>query len=236
VNQKASILLVDDSRFYLTIEGQFLKSTGAHIVEAQTLEAASIACRERKPDLIYLDAHLEGGQGIGLCRQLKTTPQLNTVPVIHLFDQEDPAQLDRCLDAGCDGYLTKPLSRQRFLELGRSLLAGIREKRSPCELRVDYRIGAEPRSGNALDISSGGVFLQASERLVVGDSLKLEIHLRSGNEVGPRIFCDGSIAWENRPNEPVKPHLPEGYGVKFTVVPPQTAAILNGFLKTLNGS
>lgn len=236
IRAQSTILLVDSSRFYLTIEAQFLRGTGANILEVQSVEAALAACHDTLPGLIYLDAQIEDGKGLALCRQIKTTPSLSSLPVILLYDQENPSLQQSCVDAGCDGYLSKPLNRQRFLELGRSLLAGIREKRSSCELSVDYRTGIGNHSAKALDISSGGVFLQTPERFPLGETFKLEIHLGSEKQQGPRICCDGSIAWENRPEEPVKPHLPEGYGVKFTVVPPQAAAILNGFLKTLKMS
>ena len=67
--------------------------------------------------------------------------------------------------AGCEGVLSKPLDRRRFLELGRSFLAGIRENRRLCLFRVRYRVGEKLFIGKGLDISGGGLFLESAEPL-----------------------------------------------------------------------
>lgn len=229
----ATILLVDSSKFFLTMERQFLSKTPASVVEAQTVEQALSLCRLQKPDLIYLDFALPGTNGPDFCRQLKADPGLNPVPIILLYDEAHPEQLDLSQQAGCDGVLTKPLDRRRFLELGRSLLAGIREPRRSCRLPVRFRRGKRLCTGEGLDISSGGLFLKCPETLEPGEALKVEIQLSLPGEEGPWIFVSGNVIWVNTPDGPLKSNHPEGYGVKFTVMSTQASAVLNGYLKKL---
>jgi len=234
MNDSPTILLVDDSRFFLTLQRQFLQATPAELAEAKSAEQALAQCRQKKPDLIYMDLELAGISGADCCRQIKADPQLRSVPVVLLCDETHPEQIDFCRQAGCDGVLTKPLDRRRFLELGRSLLAGIREKRKGCTLRIRFRLDERLCIGKGLDISSGGLFLECGETLKPGDSLKLEIQLSRVGEAGPWIFCSGTVVWINTLEKPFKPNHPEGYGVKFTVISAQALGVLNGFVKSLD--
>lgn len=234
--QTPTILLVDDSRFFLTLERQFLQSTPANIVEVTSAEQALALCRRKKPDLIYMEYGLPGICGAECCLQLKADPDLRSIPVILLCDELRPELADICRQSGCDGFLAKPLDRRRFLELGRSLLAGIREERKNCLLQVRFRRGDRTFIAKGLDISNGGIFLESSETLETGEILKLEIQLSRSEEQGPWIFCTGTVVWINTLEKPFKPNHPEGYGVKFTVTTLQASGVLNGFLKSLEKS
>jgi len=230
----ATILLVDDSRFFLTIEKQFLRNTPATVLEAQNAEQLFELCRREKPDLIYLASDLPGTSGIECCRRLKSDPGSAAIPVILVCDEDRPEQLDACRQAGCEGVLIKPLDRRRFLELGRSFLAGIRESRRLYLFRVRYRAGEQRFAGKGLDISSGGLFLESPEPLPAGTLLQLDIQLSRPDQAGPWISCSGLVAWVNTRENPLKPNHPVGVGVKFTQVPEKSAAVLNGFLHSMD--
>lgn len=232
-----TILLVEPSRFFLTMEHQFLRTTPASIIEAQTVAQAEALCRRQPPDLIYMDLEMQSGGtgGADFCRRLKADPNLATVPVVLLYDEAHPEQRELCRQAGCDGVLSKPLNRRRFLELGRSLLAGIRERRRPCDAEVRLRSGDGTYTGRALDISSGGLFLTCPEELTPGLPLRLEVQLAGPDGKGPWMLGSGTVAWINTHPDPVRPEHPRGYGIRFTVLSPQSEAVLNGFLKAIDG-
>ncbi|HEY7746800.1 MAG TPA: response regulator [Desulfuromonadales bacterium] len=231
----ATILLVDDSRFFLTIEKQFLRNTPATLIETQNAEQALDICRRQKPDLIYMACDLRGVSGIDCCRQLKNDPELSSIPVVLICEENRPEQLDHCRLAGSDGILSKPLDRHRFLEIGRSFLAGIRERRRLCLFRVRYRHGENLYAGKGLDISSGGLFLESSEPIAAGENLQLEIQLSRPEQAGPWIGCNGQVAWINTRENPLKPNRPAGLGIKFKQVPAGASAVLNGFLRSMDG-
>jgi len=230
----ATILLADDSRFFLTIEKQFLRNTPATLLEAQSAAEVFDLCRSRKPDLIYMACDLRGLSGVDCCRQLKDHPDLKTIPVVLICDENRPEQADLCRLAGSDGILTKPLDRRRFLELGRSFLAGIRESRRIGLFRVRYRHGENMFIGKALDINSGGLFLETGEPIAVGDDLQLEIQLSRADQPGPWINCSGRVVWVNRKDKPLKPKHPIGLGIRFTEISPGAAAVLHGFLRSMD--
>lgn len=235
MSASTTILLVDDSRFFLTIEKQFLRNTPTSLHEAQTAEEALDLCRRQKPDLIYMACDLRGLSGLDCCRQLKSTPALRSIPVVLICDENRPEQLDLCRQAGSDGVLSKPLDRRRFLEIGRSFLAGIRETRRLGLFRVRYRLGERLCTGKGLDISSGGLFLECYEPVAAGVVLHLEIQLSRPEQAGPWISCAGVVAWVNSRENPLKPNHPIGLGIKFTQLPESASAVLNGFLRSMDG-
>jgi CheY-like chemotaxis protein len=229
----ATILLVDDSRFFLTIERQFLRSAPVALLEAQSAGQALALCRQSKPDLIYMAHDMPDQSGADCCRQLKADPQLRAIPVVLVCDGQRPEQLDLCRAAGCDAVLTKPLERRRFLEIGRSFLAGIRESRRPCLIRVRFQTAGKVCAAKGLDISHGGMFVESAELPAAGEFLQMEIQLCRPGETGPWIACTGMVAWLNSREQPLKPNHPVGFGVKFADLPVQSAAVLNGYLKAL---
>ncbi len=229
----ATILLADDSRFFLTIEKQFLRSVPVVILEAQSTAQVPAICREKKPQLIYMACDMPGESGAECCRRLKNDPLLQGIPVVLICDEKRPEQIESSRRAGCDAVLTKPLDRQRFLEIGRSFLAGIRESRRPCLIRLHYRLQDRLVTARGLDISRGGLFIESDELPAVGATLQLEMQLSLQGEQGPRIGGAGVVAWLNERERPMKPNHPVGFGVKFTDFPMASAGVLNGFLKVL---
>jgi len=97
--------------------------------------------------------------------------------------------------SGCDAVLFKPLDKNRFLEIGRSFLAGFRENRRPYLMTVRLRNGKDIFAAKTLDISDGGIFLKHAGLLPVGTLLDLDMNLICHNEIGPRMTCSGQDAW-----------------------------------------
>ena len=236
MSDRSTILLVDESRFFLTIENQFLRRAPVNVLEAGSAREALEICRREKPHLVYLAFELSDQPGSECCRQLKADPELQDIPVILICSENAPEQVTHCQAAGCDAILTKPLDRHRFLEIGRSFLAGVREPRRICLISVQANTPDKVLRVKGLDISSGGIFLECTEPIGIGSALELELQLARPNEPGPRIKCHGRVAWINTRENPMKPHHPVGLGIKFTEMPAQSASVLNGFLKTMERS
>jgi CheY-like chemotaxis protein len=226
------ILLVDESTFFLAIERQFLKNTPAALLEARDAEEALALSRRQRPSLVYMAYDLAGTDGAECCRRLKADPGLRSVPVILICDEQRHDHLELCRQAGCDGVLTKPLDRRRFLDLGRSFLCGIREPRRPCLIRVRLRWRNERLSVSGLDISTGGVFLESGEPASVGERVELELLLTQGGQAR-FVQAVGEIAWLNLREKPLKPTHPVGFGVKFTELAAETKLHLAEFLEKM---
>lgn len=228
-----TILLVEDDRFFLTIEKQFLRSAPVTVLEARTAEEALTICKAQKPQLIYLSYDIPGMNGADLCRRIKTDPQMRGTAVVMVCDAKRQDQNEKSRSAGCDGVLTKPLDRHRFLDVARSFLAGIREVRRSCLIRVRFKAQGQPLTAKGLDISRGGIFLDTSVPLPAGEVLELELQLSHFPEPGPWVTCHGVVAWLNQRDKMFKPTHPVGFGVKFTGMPAESAGPLVQFLKTV---
>ena len=228
---QAKILLVDESRFFLTIEKQFLCNIPVTLLETQSAAQTMTFCRTEKPQLIYLAQEITGMPGTQCCLQIKADPALRHIPIIMICE---PGEENDCHLAGCDAVLLKPLDRHRFLEVGRSFLAGIRERRRSCIVSATVKSDSVDFSARGLDISSGGIFLDTAIKPPIGTTVHLNIHLARPHETGPHIDCQGVVAWHNTKENPQKPNHPVGLGIKFHALPVQSAAVLNGFLHTFD--
>jgi two-component system, OmpR family, alkaline phosphatase synthesis response regulator PhoP len=227
------ILLVDESPFFRLVERKFLHRSEIEIIEASSVQETLALSRERTPQLIYLGFELPDGNGAQCCRLIKSDPRLRHISIVMVCHGQNLDQQELSRQAGCDALMTTPLDRQRFLEVGRSFLAGIRERRLPCRCRVRVKNGKVVLAKKAFDISSGGLFLECSEELTVGIVLDLELQLSPPDGNGPWLFLSGLLAWRNSREKPLKPYHPVGYGIKFVNLTPDAVAQLAAFLKTL---
>jgi DNA-binding NarL/FixJ family response regulator len=207
------ILLADDSRFFRTIERQFLKKYPIEILEADSCELALALIRKDRPALVYLAYSLAQVHGADCCRAIKSDPLTSTVPVVVICDQGEPQQPETALRNGCDAYLVKPLDRHRFLQVGRRFVAGIREHRQPIFFNVAMIAGGKEYHGKSLDISGGGMFIETREDFAVGTQVGLSFSLP--DPVCMPVSCDAEIAWVNCKPNPRKPQYPLGIGLRF---------------------
>jgi len=69
------------------------------------------------PDGILLDIHLPELDGLTLAREIRNNQELGCIPIIAITALAMPGDRQRCLDAGCDDYLTKPVSCDRLAQL-----------------------------------------------------------------------------------------------------------------------
>lgn len=209
----ARILLADDSRFFRTIERQFLQKTPAELEEATSSDELFAKVRKSTIDLVFVGFTLRPLNAVECCRQLKRDPALKAVPVVIICDQGDAAQLEEAKRAGADAVLIKPLDRISFLRMGRQFLSSIREHRQPCFMPVKFTWQGELLTGKCLDISGGGLFLETPADVPVGTVLALDFVLPSGVNLPSR--CQGEVMWHNRKPNMFKPHYPVGMGIRF---------------------
>jgi two-component system cell cycle response regulator DivK len=117
------ILIVEDNDKNLKLVRDVLQVKGFSTIEAGTAEDGIKLAAERKPDLILMDIHLPGINGIEALKVLRADAATSKIPVIAVT--ASVMQQDRKLitDAGFDGYVGKPINLKEFLDAVRDILA-----------------------------------------------------------------------------------------------------------------
>jgi two-component system, cell cycle response regulator DivK len=117
------ILIVEDNDKNLKLVRDVLQVKGYKTLEAGTAEDGIKLAAEHKPDLILMDIHLPGMNGIDALGVLRADPTTAAIPVIAVT--ASVMQQDRKLitDAGFDGYVGKPINLKEFLDAVSGTLA-----------------------------------------------------------------------------------------------------------------
>lgn len=71
--------------------------------------------------MLLLDLRMPGVDGIEVLNRVKSSPRLRRMPVIVLTTTDDPEDVRRCHDLGCNSYITKPVAIEKFMEAVTSL-------------------------------------------------------------------------------------------------------------------
>jgi len=117
VERSRLVLIVDDNAINLKLARITLQSEGLEVATAGNAEEALAAIRARKPGVILMDIQLPGVDGLTLTRQLKSDPQTADIAVIALTAYAMKGDDRKAYDAGCDGYLPKPIDTRALPKL-----------------------------------------------------------------------------------------------------------------------
>jgi CheY-like chemotaxis protein len=105
----ARILIVDDNPTNLKLVSDLLAFEGHEILNAMDAEAAQEVLANTLPDLILMDIALPGMDGLTLTRLLKADIRTRHICVVALTAFAMKGDEQKAVDAGCDGYITKPI-------------------------------------------------------------------------------------------------------------------------------
>lgn len=108
------ILLVEDNVANRRMAEFLLKSRGMVVIEAVTGADAVELARAERPDLIVMDVQLPGMDGFAATRAIKADPLTRGIPVVAMTAYAMSGDRERALEAGCDGYITKPIDTKEF--------------------------------------------------------------------------------------------------------------------------
>jgi len=110
-----SILVVEDNPVNMKLVRVLLSRSDWQVFEAVDAEKGIDLAREHHPDLILMDVQLPGMDGLSATRALKEDPELKGIPVVALTADAMPGDEEKARQAGCAGYLTKPIETRSFL-------------------------------------------------------------------------------------------------------------------------
>ena len=121
------ILVIEDNEDSRALVVKILARHGYELLEATSAEAGFALAERQLPDLVLMDLHLTGMSGLEATRRFKRSEALKHVPVVALTAYAMVGDREKALEAGCDGYLSKPVDVRRFPE---QVAEFLREKRS----------------------------------------------------------------------------------------------------------
>lgn len=110
------VLYVEDNEMNRDMLSRRLQRRGFEVLIAGDGEQGVTLAAAEKPDLILMDLSLPVLDGWEATRRIKAAPDTRHIPIIGLTAHAVAADRDKCLEAGCDDYDTKPVELGRLLE------------------------------------------------------------------------------------------------------------------------
>jgi two-component system cell cycle response regulator DivK len=95
---------------------RILQFEGYHVLEAENAKSAMSLLAVYRPDLILMDINMPDEDGYTLTQKLKAIPILTHVPILAITANALKGDKEKSLQAGCDGYIEKPIDIDSLLE------------------------------------------------------------------------------------------------------------------------
>lgn len=110
------ILVVDDNPANVKLVAFVLGAKGFEVRTARNAEEAVVELATHPPRLVLMDIQLPGTDGLTLTRRLRAEPQTRSLLIVAFTAYAMQGDEARALEAGCDGYLTKPIDTLTFAD------------------------------------------------------------------------------------------------------------------------
>ena len=104
------ILLVEDNEANIAAIQAFLVAQNWQVIVARNGTEAITRAREKEPDIILMDIQMPGMDGLEAIRHIRANDRLAATPIIALTALAMPGDRERCLAAGANDYMSKPVS------------------------------------------------------------------------------------------------------------------------------
>ncbi len=115
----AKILIVDDDPTNIFALSAVLRSKGWEIVAATGAERGMVElnCTGNDIGVVLLDMMMPETDGYEMIRQIRNHEELRSLPIISVTAQAMKGDREKCIEAGADGYISKPIDVDRLVNL-----------------------------------------------------------------------------------------------------------------------
>jgi CheY-like chemotaxis protein len=179
----SKILLVDDVDLFLELERSYLEGLGYDLITASSGEETLARIEQVKPDVLLLDCYMPGIDGDEVCASLRKNSRWENLPIIMVTAAGKPEEVQRCLAAGCDDYVTKPLNKQELREKIQRLLGQVQHRtveRVPLDMPVEIEGDGQQLKARTRDISRSGLYLKTETTLAENSPVELSLEVSEG--------------------------------------------------------
>ena len=111
-----TVLIVEDNELNMKLIQHLLTIGKYRVLKAGSAEEGIDLARENRPNLILMDVQLPGMDGLDATRVIKSDPATKGIPVVALTSFAMTGDEQKAFEAGCMGYITKPISTRSFLQ------------------------------------------------------------------------------------------------------------------------
>jgi two-component system cell cycle response regulator DivK len=118
------ILVVEDNEQNQKLARDVLQVKGYRVLVADSAESGIPLALKEKPDLVLMDIHLPGMNGMEALAKLRADAATKAIPVLAFTASVMPQDRREIMSAGFDGFLSKPLNLKEFQETIAAALAG----------------------------------------------------------------------------------------------------------------
>jgi CheY-like chemotaxis protein len=111
------VLYIEDNEPNKRLVKRILEANGFKMLEADDAQLGLELAQNEVPDLILMDISLPGMDGLEATARLKSMETMAHIPVVALTANAMKGDAEKCLAAGCDDYLQKPISVRELLNI-----------------------------------------------------------------------------------------------------------------------
>ncbi len=108
------VLYIEDKNDNRMLVRRVLMAEDIDVIEAESADIGITLAQREMPDLILMDINMPGKDGYTATNDIRQLPELDHIPIVALTANVMKGDKERSLDAGCDGYIPKPIDVDRF--------------------------------------------------------------------------------------------------------------------------
>ncbi|MEN8177993.1 MAG: transporter substrate-binding domain-containing protein [Pseudomonadota bacterium] len=158
------VLLVEDNEINQAVARELLENFGLQVVIASEGREAIQKLRAGDFDLVLMDIQMPGMDGYETTREIRHDKRFLSIPILAITAHVMASDLERCLAAGMNDYLAKPIEPERLLEILRSWLNGLDDRRRTP--RKEHEAGSVlPDKLSGIDLDRGLVRIGGNQAL-----------------------------------------------------------------------
>jgi two-component system, cell cycle response regulator DivK len=133
------VLYIEDNGDNRMLVRRILMASDGNFVvqEADSAPKGIEIALDQAPDLILMDLSMPDMDGLTATRFIRTIPELSSIPIVALTANAMDSDRDRSLEAGCDGYIKKPIDVDKFPDDLLNFLRSRNERRSNQQQSAD---------------------------------------------------------------------------------------------------
>ncbi len=141
-NNSSNILIIDDSKLIRKHIESILNVRNYNVLEAENSKEAIELLKNKPVNLIILDMELPDGHGLDLIREIKSIPEIFSIPIIVISGKNDPEVVRSSLKLGSSDFIKKPFNTEEFvLKVDHAIEVNRKDREILCrqQLLNDYK-------------------------------------------------------------------------------------------------